>query len=72
LFDFPEQPTNNSKLIAINRETLTSIIIVRLPPRFSLTLYGWFPRTALLPLLLSVNHFHVSELTLVAAVAYGN
>ena len=37
-----------------------------------LTLYGWFPRTTLLPLLLSVNHFHVAELTLVAAAALGN
>jgi hypothetical protein len=38
----------------------------------SLTLYGWFPRTTLLPLLLSVNRFHVAELTLVAAVVLGN
>jgi hypothetical protein len=37
-----------------------------------LTLYGRFPRTTLLPLLLSVNHFHAAQLSLVAAAAFGN
>jgi hypothetical protein len=36
------------------------------------TLFGRFPRTTLLPLLLSVNHFHAAQISLVAAAAFGN
>jgi hypothetical protein len=39
---------------------------------FQEALYGRFPRTTLLPLLLSVNHFHAAQLSLAAAAAFGN
>jgi len=37
-----------------------------------ITLCRQFPRTKLLPLMLSVNHFQAAQLSLVAAAAFGN